>query len=71
VSYADWASRFEERLPSLLGVDIEEFEDGVRKALAELASSHTVFYHERTNRLQPQHSINATIRAFGPDGQQR
>jgi hypothetical protein len=52
-------------------VDIEEFEDGVRKALAELASSHTVFYHERTNRLQPQHSINATIRAFGPDGQQR
>ena len=71
MSYADWASRFEERLPSLLGVDIEEFEDGVRKALAELASSHTVFYHERTNRLQPQHSINATIRAFGPDGQQR
>ena len=71
VSYADWASRFEERSPSLLGVDIEEFEDGVHKALAELASSHTVFYHERTNRLQPQHSINATIRAFGPDGQQR
>ena len=71
VSYADWASRFEKRSPSLLGVDIEQFEDGVRKALAELASSHTVFYHERTNRLQPQHSINATIRAFGPDGQQR
>ena len=41
------------------------------KALSELASSHTVFYHERTNRLLPQHSINATIRAFGPDGQQR
>ena len=52
-------------------MDIEEFEDGVRKALAELGSSHTVFYHERTNRLLPQHSINATIRAFGPDGQQR
>jgi C-terminal processing protease CtpA/Prc len=71
VNYDDWAKRFDERSPSLLGVDIEEFEDGVRKALAELASSHTVFYHERTNRLLPQHSINATIRAFGPDGQQR
>ena len=71
VDYNEWAKRFDERSPSLLGVDIEEFEDGVRKALAELGSSHTVFYHERTNRLLPQHSINATIRAFGRDGQQR
>ena len=71
VDYSEWAKRFDERSPSLLGVDIEEFEDGVRKALAELGSSHTVFYHERTNRLLPQHSINATVRAFGRDGQQR
>jgi C-terminal processing protease CtpA/Prc len=71
VNYDEWAKRFDERSPSLLGADIEEFEDGVRKALAELGSSHTVFYHDRTNRLLPQHSINATIRAFGPDGQQR
>jgi len=71
VNYSEWAKRFDQRSPSLLGVDIEEFEDGVRKALAELASSHTVFYHDRTNRLLPQHSINATVRAFGPDGQQR
>jgi C-terminal processing protease CtpA/Prc len=70
VNYDEWAKRFDERLPSLLGGDTSEFEDGVRKALAELGSSHTVFYHERTNRLLPQHSINATIRAFGPDGQQ-
>src|SRR5262249_31244979 len=40
------------------------------EALAELRSSHTVFYHERTNRLLPQHSINATVRAFERDGQQ-
>jgi len=71
VNYNEWALRFDERSPSLLGVEIEEFEDGVRKALAELGSSHTVFYHERTNRLLPQHSINATVHAFGPDGQQR
>jgi C-terminal processing protease CtpA/Prc len=42
----------------------------VRKALAELGSSHTVFYHERTSRLLPQHSINATIRAFERDGRE-
>ena len=50
---------------------LRSFEEGVRKALAELGSSHTVFYHERSNRLLPQHSINATIRAFGHDGRQR
>lgn len=71
VDYHEWARRFDERSASLLGVDIDEFEGGVRQALAELGSSHTVFYHERTNRLLPQHSINATIRAFGPDGRQR
>jgi C-terminal processing protease CtpA/Prc len=71
VDYNDWARRFDERSPTLLGVDLEGFEDGVRKALAELGSSHTVFYHERTNRLLPQHSINATLRAFEHDGQQR
>ena len=71
VNYSEWARRFDERSPSLLGVTVEEFEDGVRKALAELGSSHTVFYHERAIRLLPQHSINATVRAFGRDGQQR
>lgn len=71
VDYDDWALRFDERSPSLRCVAVEEFEDGVRRALAELGSSHTVFYHERTNRLLPQHSINATIRAFGHDGRQR
>jgi C-terminal processing protease CtpA/Prc len=71
VDYEKWGQRFDERLPYLLGADVEGFEDGVRKSLAELLSSHTVFFHERTNRLLPQHSINATIRAFGHDGRQR
>src|ERR1039458_3944329 len=70
VNYSEWAKRFDERSPTLLDVDIEEFEGGVRKALAELGSSHTVFYHERTIRLLPQHSINATIRAFERDGRE-
>jgi C-terminal processing protease CtpA/Prc len=70
VNYNEWAKRFDERSPTLLDVNIEEFEGGVRKALAELGSSHTVFYHERTIRLLPQHSINATIRAFERDGRE-
>ena len=70
VNYNEWAKRFDERSLTLLDVDIEEFEGGVRKALAELGSSHTVFYHERTIRLLPQHSINATIRAFERDGRE-
>lgn len=70
VNYNEWARRFDERSLTLLDVDIEEFEGGVRKALAELGSSHTVFYHERTSRLLPQHSINATIRAFERDGRE-
>src|ERR1051326_3065929 len=64
VDYGEWAKQFDERAPSLLNMDIEQFEDGVRKLLAELRSSHTVFYHEHTNRLLPQHAINATVRSF-------
>jgi C-terminal processing protease CtpA/Prc len=68
VDYDAWVTLVEERAPTLLGVETEEFENGVRALLAELRSSHTVFYHERTNRVLPQHSINATLRAFKQDG---
>ena len=71
VDYEEWARRFDEQSPSLLSADIEVFEGGIRNALSELGSSHTVFYHERTNRLLPQHSINATIRSFENDGRRR
>jgi hypothetical protein len=69
VDYDEWTRQFVARSPSLLNGDTEEFEDGTRKLLAELHSSHTVFYHERTNRLLPQHAINATVRSFELDGQ--
>ena len=68
VDYDAWVKLVDERTPTLLGVETEEFESGVRALLAELRSSHTVFYHERTNRVLPQHSINATLRAFKVDG---
>jgi carboxyl-terminal processing protease len=68
VDYDEWARRFDELAASLLTANLEAFEEGIRGALSELRSSHTVFYHERTNRLLPQHSIGATIRAFDHDG---
>jgi carboxyl-terminal processing protease len=70
VDYDEWARRFDDRGASLVTGSLAEFEDGIRAALAELRSSHTVFYHERTNRLLPQHSIGATIRGFDHDGAQ-
>ena len=69
--YDEWARRFDDRADSLLTGSVDEFEEGIRAALAELRSSHTVFYHERTDRLLPQHSIGATLRAFAHAGVQR
>jgi carboxyl-terminal processing protease len=58
-------------MPVLLSGDTDNFESGVWELIAELGSSHTVCYHERTNRLLPQHSINATLRAFNIDRSDR
>lgn len=71
VDYDEWARRFDDRGVSLLEGDLDQFEEGIRAALSELRSSHTVFYHERTFRLLPQHSIGATIRAYEQGGLQR
>src|SRR5215467_6755813 len=61
VDHAAWIRRIAERKPALLADGMDDFENGVRELVRELGSSHTVFYHERTNRLLPQHSINATV----------
>ena len=71
VDYDEWARRFDDRGACLLTGNLDQFEEGIRGALSELRSSHTVFYHERTNRLLPQHSIGATIRAYEQGGEQR
>jgi carboxyl-terminal processing protease len=70
VKYETWVKLVDERTPNLLNVKIDEFENGVRDLLKELGTSHTVFYHERTIRVLPQHSLNATLRAFNKDGQE-
>ena len=64
VDYRAWVKLVDDRMPTLLNVEVEEFESRVRALLKELGSSHTVFYHERTNRVLPQHSIGATLRPF-------
>jgi len=66
VNYQDWSRLFDQRAPELLRADRDEFEVGVQQLLAELRSSHTIFYHERTIQVLPQHSINATFRTFQP-----
>jgi carboxyl-terminal processing protease len=72
VNYENWSRLFDQRVPELLAADRDQFETGVQQVLAELRSSHTVFYHERTIQVLPQHSINATFRSFKPqDGDEK
>jgi C-terminal processing protease CtpA/Prc len=72
VNYEDWSRLVDERVPELLSADRDEFETGVQQLLAKLRSSHTIFYHESTIQVLPQHSINATFRSFTlQDGDQK
>ena len=49
-------------LRSYSASDLAAFEAGVRQLLAELKTSHTVFYHSLPKELLPQHTINASLR---------
>jgi len=68
VDYAAWAERLDGRTPELLATDIAGFEAGVRQLLAELKTSHTVFYHSLPKELLPQHTINASLKDVALDG---
>lgn len=63
-----WATRIDGQNEVLLAADIEGFESGVRQILAELKTSHTVFYHSLPKEFPPQHTINATLRELRQDG---
>jgi C-terminal processing protease CtpA/Prc len=63
VNYLDWCRSIDEQLPALLDADDNSFEDGIRKLLEELRSSHTNFYHSNTQPALPQHAIGATIKS--------
>jgi carboxyl-terminal processing protease len=68
VDYEAWRARLRERTPELLSANADEFETGVQKLLGELGTSHAAFYHEQPTRLQPQHSINASLRRITENG---
>lgn len=62
IDYGTWTERVDERTPELLTADLTAFEAGIREVLAELKTSHTVFYPSLPRELLPQHTINASLR---------
>jgi len=71
IDYGAWAQNVDDRTPDLLTCEVREFEDGVRQLLAELKTSHTVFYHSLPKELLPQHTINASLRDVCVNGERR
>ncbi len=71
VNYHEWVKSFDEQSRELIVGNDETFETGVQDLLTGLRSSHTGFYHERPNRLFPQHTINATLGKFAQGENQR
>jgi carboxyl-terminal processing protease len=71
IDYSAWVQKVDERTPELLDCEVREFEDGVRQLLAELKTSHTVFYHSLPKELLPQHTINASLRDVGVNGERK
>jgi C-terminal processing protease CtpA/Prc len=71
VSYYAWTTLVDQRTSELLAAETAKFESGVRELLVKLGSSHTAFYHEQGKQVLPQHSLNATLRAFPVEGAER
>src|SRR5713101_418144 len=61
IDYGAWTERVDERTSELLAAELAAFEAGIRQLLAELKTSHTVFYHSLPKELLPQHTINASL----------
>src|ERR1700730_2382865 len=62
IDYGAWTNRVDERTPELLAPQLTAFAAGLSQFLAELKTSHTVFYHSLPIELLPQHTINASLR---------
>ena len=61
IDYAAWTELVNKRTAELLTAEVAGFEAGIRQLLAELKTSHTVFYHSLPKELLPQHTINASL----------
>ena len=68
IDYSVWTECVDARTGELITADLAVFEAGVRQLLAELKTSHTVFYHSLPKELLPQHTINASLRDLQRDG---
>jgi carboxyl-terminal processing protease len=68
IDYGAWTKRVDARTPELLAAELAEFEAGIRQLLAELKTSHTVFYHSLPKELLPQHTINASLLDLAREG---
>ena len=62
IDYSAWTERVDGRTAELLNAEVDAFEAGIRQLLAELKTSHTVFYHSLPKEMLPQHTINASLR---------
>lgn len=71
VDYADWSRTVDQEVPALLATDEPGFEEGIRRLLCQLQSSHVNFYHRNRKTLLPQHVIGATLRAVSRKGAAR
>jgi carboxyl-terminal processing protease len=71
VDYDAWTRLLEERTPQLVAFDDAGFEDAIRDLLKELGTSHVVLYRDVPDRLAPQHTIGATLRAISCAGDAR
>jgi carboxyl-terminal processing protease len=63
IDYGEWVKAVDEQTPALLELQDHAFEEGIRKLLAALRSSHTNFYRADTSTAMPQHAIGATVRS--------
>jgi C-terminal processing protease CtpA/Prc len=69
---ANWKALAQDRRGHILRcADPEAFEKEVHKLVAELKTSHTGFRHAGMRNLPARHAINATLRRFGENGNER
>ena len=71
VDLDSWAEHLSRATAKFSTSPIEDFENAIREHLKSLKSSHTAFYHGFDARFPPQHSINATLKSVGSNGNQR
>jgi len=71
VDLDEWVRELESAAAGLSTGSVEDFENGVRARLKYLKSSHTAFYHGFNSRFLPQHTINATLKSIGSNGNER